>query len=615
MTHSRRAFLTHSACACAASALPPTAHAAEHARHTPAMSEFDRKDVQLLDSPLRDQFQHQRDVYMSLDTDALMKPFRVRAGLPAPGADMGGWYDNAPEDFHAGPPDWAHSNFHGFIPGHSFGQYVSGLSRGYAMTGDPAVKSRIGELVDAYEPTISPRFFDDYNLPAYTFDKLLVGLMDAWYFAGVEQAKPVAAKLTEAALPYLPARLISRHVSESMPHKRPAQGWDESYTLAENLFLAWQRGMGEQYGALASRYLDYPDYFTPLSQGINALKGQHAYSHVNALSSAVQAYLTLGDEAHLRAAVNGFRFLEQESFATGGWGPNETLIGSDGPEPLYESLAKTHAGFETPCGSYGHFKIARYLMRITGEARYGDSMERLLYNATMGALPTQQDGHTFYYSDYNMTAKKGFHNDKWPCCSGTFIQLTSDYGISTYLRDPGGIYVNLYVPSQVTAAFGGRSVKITQTPLYPMAGNRSDFLVSAERPARFAMRFRIPQWAGPGTALSINGKPVAAAVVPGKFAEVVRTWRDGDRVAIPFDMPLRLEPLNAAHPEIVALMSGPLVLFPVGDDAGQLSRSELLSARREGDSWAIAASDRKVRLKTFAAVSDEPYRLYTHLRG
>ncbi|HEX8938332.1 MAG TPA: beta-L-arabinofuranosidase domain-containing protein [Sphingomicrobium sp.] len=615
MTHSRRTFLTRSACACAASALPLPVNAAEQVGHGPAIFEFERKDVKLLDGPLLDQFEHQRALYMSLDTDALMKPFRVRAGLPAPGADMGGWYDNAPEDFHVGPPDWAHSNFHGFIPGHSFGQYVSGLSRGYAMTRDPAVKARVKELVDAYEPTISPRFFDDYNLPAYTFDKLLVGLMDAWHFAGIGQAKRVAAKMTQAALPYLPPRLISRHVSEGMPHKRAAQGWDESYTLAENLFLAWQRGMGEQYGALASRYLDYPDYLTPLSNGINALKGQHAYSHVNALSSAVQAYLTLGDEAHLRAALNGFRFLEQESYATGGWGPNETLIGIGGPEPLYESLTATHASFETPCGTYGHFKIARYLMRITGDARYGDSMERLLYNAMLGALPTQQDGRTFYYSDYNMAAEKGFHHDKWPCCSGTFIQLTSDYGISTYLRDSGTIYVNLYVPSQVIAAFGGEAVRISQRPLYPLAGTSSDFVISSRRPAHFAMRFRIPQWAGPATSLAVNGQRVDAAVVPGKFAEIARRWSDGDRVRINFDMALRLEPLNRAHPEMAALMSGPLVLFPVGDDAGQLSRSELLSAEREGDGWTIAASDRKVRLKSFAAIGDEHYRLYTRLRA
>jgi hypothetical protein len=167
----------------------------------------------------------------------------------------------------------------------------------------------------------------------------------------------------------------------------------------------------------------------------------------------------------------------------------------------------------------------------------------------------------------------------------------------------------------VSGAFAGRRVKIRQTPLYPMAGNSSDFAVSAERPTRFAMRFRIPQWAGPGTRLLVNGKPAGAAIVPGKFAAIERTWRGGDRVTIRFDMPLRLEPLNSAHPEIVALMSGPLVLFPVGDDAHELSRSEIMSAQRDGDGWTIAAADRKVRLKTFAAIGDEPYRLYSRLRG
>ncbi|NUR12377.1 MAG: hypothetical protein HOQ20_11125, partial [Bradyrhizobium sp.] len=131
MTHSRRAFLAQSACACAASTLPLPAHAREAARHTPPIAEFDRKDVQLLDGPLREQFEHQRQLYMSLDTDALLKPFRARAGLPAPGANMGGWYDNAPEDFNV-EPGTPNQSFHGFIPGHSFGQYVSGLSRGFA---------------------------------------------------------------------------------------------------------------------------------------------------------------------------------------------------------------------------------------------------------------------------------------------------------------------------------------------------------------------------------------------------------------------------------------------------------------------------------------------------
>jgi len=66
-----------------------------------------------------------------------------------------------------------------------------------------------------------------------------------------------------------------------------------------------------------------------------------------------------------------------------------------------ESLTKTHSSFETPCGSYAHFKITRYLLRATRDSRYGDSMERVLYNTVLGAKPIREDGHGFYYSDYN----------------------------------------------------------------------------------------------------------------------------------------------------------------------------------------------------------------------
>ena len=77
-------------------------------------------------------------------------------------------------------------------------------------------------------------------------------------------------------------------------------------------------------------------------------------------------------------------------------------------------------------------------------------MERVLYNTILGAKPMKKDGHGFYYSDYNNDGSKFYHPYKWHCCTGTFSQITADYGISSYFRDGEGIYVNLYVPSRVT---------------------------------------------------------------------------------------------------------------------------------------------------------------------
>jgi DUF1680 family protein len=560
------------------------------------------------------QFEQQQRLFLGIDDDALLKPFRLRAGQEAPGMDMGGWYDQS-ADFHIDPNDWSAANWHGFIPGHSFGQYMSGLARGYAITGDDQTKQKVARLVSKFAQTISPRFFDDYNLPAYTYDKLVVGLIDAFHHAGVLEAKDVLNKVTDAVLPYLPEKALTREERRARPYSREAQIWDEPYTLPENLFLATQRGMGDRYKPLAIRFLQDDALFDPLAKGTSPFKGKHAYSHVNALSSAVQAYLATGNDKYLAAARNGFSFVQAQSYATGGWGPNEELLASDDDQTLFEMLKSTHRSFETPCGAYAHFKITRSLLRITKDSRYGDSMERVLYNTILGAKPTLPNGSTFYYSDYNESAHKFYRqHEPWPCCSGTFIQLAADYGISAYLFDERNLYVNLYVPSKVMAAFAGAEATITQTTGYPLE-NTSLLRIDVARPTSFVIRLRIPAWAGPGTRIKVNGRVDESPLMPGTFARLRRTWKHGDSVEVAFDMGLRLEPLNAAHPEMVAVMTGPLVLFPVGVSDTQLAHQEWLTAtRKTRDEWVIAAKQAQIKLKPFMAIADETYRLYSRLR-
>jgi DUF1680 family protein len=330
------------------------------------LSLFRYSEVQLADGRLRDQFNHNHELFLHLDEDALLKPFRQRQGMPAPGPDMGGWYDNS-DDFN--PVD----NCHGFVPGHSFGQYLSGLARAYAVTGSKATQEKVHRLVRAFAETVEPsgKLYVDYHLPAYTYDKTSCGLIDAHEFAKCPDALDVHWRATQAALPYLPEKALSRAEQRARPHKMVAETWDETYTLPENFFLAYQRSGNPRYRNLAVRFIE-KEYFDPLAEGKNVLPGEHAYSHVNAFSSAMQAYLVLGDEKYLRAASNGLRMVQEQSFATGGWGPSEAFVE---PEKglLDASLETTHASFETPCGAYGHFKITRYLLRVTRDSRYGDS--------------------------------------------------------------------------------------------------------------------------------------------------------------------------------------------------------------------------------------------------
>lgn len=577
----------------------------------PSLSVLGYSQVQLLDGPLREQFLHNHDLLLHMDEDALLKPFREREGMAAPGPDMGGWYDNG-TDFNAG------NNFHAFIPGHSLGQYLSAMARAYAVTGSKPTQEKIHRLVRAFGETVEPRgkFYVDYHLPAYTYDKTSCGLIDAHEFAQCPDALKVHWLATQAVLPYLPEKALSRTQQAARPHKMIADTWDETYTLPENFFLAYERSGNSRYRDLAVRFIE-EDYFGPLADNKNVLPGEHAYSHVNALSSAAKSYLILGDEKYLRAATNGLRMVNEQSYATGGWGPDEAFV-VPGEGKLAASLQTSHSSFETGCGAYGHFKITRYLLRITKDSRYGDSMERMLYNTIAGATPILSDGTTFYYSDYNdQGARKVHYKDKWPCCSGTFPQLTADYGISSYYASKDGLYVNLFVPSRVSWSQNDTPCTLTQTTQYPSA-NTTQFELGLSRPETFTVNVRIPEWAGSKTTVSVNGRSIGSEISPGKFLAVQRSWKNGDRVEVEFEMPMRLEAVDAKTPNRVALMHGPIALFAVGPIPPRLKRDQLLSATRvapAGEDWQIQTDGGKLTLRPFASIMSEEYRLYQTVEG
>ena len=610
MKTSRRRFLQTAGIATAAVLAKPNLRAwAENASATaaitPALSVFNYSQVELLDGLFRKQFDNNHYLFLHLDEDALLKPFRQRSGMPAPGPDMGGWYDNA-DDFD--PPD----NFHSFIPGHSFGQYLSGLARAYAVTGSKPTQEKVHRLVRAFGETVEPegKFYRGYHLPAYTYDKTSCGLIDAHEFAQCPDALDVHWRATEAVLPYLPEKALSRAEQRARPHKSVADTWDETYTLPENFFLAYRRSGKSRYRELAERFIE-EDYFGPLAEGKNVLPGEHAYSHVNALSSAMQSYLVLGKEEYLKAASNGLRMVQEQSYATGGWGPNEAFV-VPGEGFLDDSLGTTHATFETPCGAYGHFKVTRYLLRVTKDSRYGDSMERVLYNTIGGATPILADGTSFYYSDYHFNARKVHYRDKWPCCSGTFPQLTADYGISSYYQASDGIYVNLFLPSRLSWSQNGTACTLTQKTEYPTA-NTSQMLFTLARPESFTVYVRIPAWAGSGTRLAVNGTKADAEVVPGKFLAVQRTWKDGDRIELEMEMPLRLESIAPETHNRVALMRGPVALFGIEPIPARLTRKQLLAAMpspQAKEDMIVQTDQGAMTMRPFASIMSETYRLY-----
>ncbi|MEA2981631.1 MAG: uncharacterized protein QOF09_3454, partial [Alphaproteobacteria bacterium] len=519
------------------------------------LAEFGYGDVSIASATHEAQLRNTQSVLMSLRDDSLLMPFRQMAGLPAPGVELGGWYAYRPDY------DYRKNFDEGFAPGCHFGQWVSALARGYAITGDSAVREKVLRLNRLYAETISGELYRKSRFPTYTYDKLAIGLLDSHSLARDPQALSILERTTDAAVPHFPGRAVE-HDQRWRLDKDPEDAswtWDESYTLSENMFLASQRGAGSRYLDLGRQYLDDATWFDPLSRNEHVLNGRHAYSYVNSLSSAMMAYFVAGSEKHLRAAKNAFAMLQGQSYVTGGWGPDELLRGPNS-DALYDSLGNTHAHFETPCGSYAHFKLTRYLLRATGDSRYGDSMERVMYNTVLGALPLQADGRNFYYSDYNFDARRVYKEAHWACCSGTLPQVAADYRINLYLRGPRSVYVSLYVPSTLRWEEGGAQLSLTQTGDYPYDGKVA-FTLTASKPADVTLHFRIPAWAS-GAQIRVNGV-AQPTPVPGRFAAARRLWRNGDVVELLLPLPMRLEPIDPRHPDVAALVRGPLVLMAV----------------------------------------------------
>jgi uncharacterized protein len=580
-------------------------------------------DQVTLKSPLHlAQMDNARSVLMGLSDDSLLMPFRKMAGQEAPGEDIGGWYQyRADYDYKKDDA--------GLAPGATFGQWVSALSRMAAISGDQSLRERAVRLNALYAQTISTEYFAKNRFPAYCFDKLVCGLMDAHRLVGDKDALEILERTRKAALPELPGHAVDRDVIWRQGRDN-SWLWDESYTLPENLYLvSAQMGAEERtYRDMAKLYLDDASYFDPLARGENVLGGKHAYSYVNALCSAMQAYMVGGSEKHLRAAKNAFDMLLAQSFATGGWGPDE-MLQRPGSQHVSDSLAKSHNSFETPCGAYAHMKLTRYLLRCTRDGRYGDSMERVMYNTVLGAMPLQPDGHAFYYSDYHShrmpdapadfakdtptqslvsAAQRVYSDHRWPCCSGTLPQVVADYWINGYFREPGAVWVNLYMPSVLRWNEGEIKVEMELDGTYPDTPEVR-LRIKASLPAWFSLKLRIPAWADGATA-QVNGRSVRLKTVTG-FATIRQKWRTGDIVKLILPMNPRIEVLDQTHPETVAVMVGPRVLFALSSDPVVTSRAHALAVQQAEESeWKMETASGPVKLVPFTSVGDRIYLTY-----
>ncbi len=530
------------------------------------LAPFDYSGVRLLDGMLKKQYQATRDFYFNLPNDDMLLGYRNRAGLPAPGIELGGWYSN---DIGNALPQW-----------------LSAMSRMYKATGDKPVLEKATYLMREWAKAIEPDGYFYYSrrpFPlTYTYDKTVCGLVDLYHFAGQKEALQHLEKITDWAI----QNLVRTRPNPTPEHPDAGNGPPvnevnrltplEWYTLSENLYRAYQFTGNSKYKTFGDvwRYPNYWGMFTGSAEPTPYLL--HAYSHCNSLSSAAMTYAVTGAPQYLKTIVNAYDWFERTQFyATGGYGPTERLLPPNGM--LGNSLETTHASFETPCGSWAAFKLGKYLMQFTGEARYGDWIEKLVYNGIGAALPMSGRGQTFYYSDYSLgSGRKVYSGAPFPCCSGTYPQAVVDYHDLIYFKDPTSLYVNLFVPSQVTWDHEGNDIKVEQATSYPES-DTTTLHVTPTASAVFNLKFRVPEWCE-GAPVEINGSKQEVVCKPGTWATLGRRWNAGDLVKVRLPMSPRFVPIDKQHPDRVAVMVGPVVLV-------RENESSVVVAGRDPSRW------------------------------
>lgn len=226
--------------------------------------------------------------------------------------------------------------------------------------------------------------------------------------------------------------------------------------------------------------------------------------------------------------------------------------------------------YNETCANIGNAMWNWRMLQITGDARYADAMETVLYNSALSAVSVT--GHDFFYANplqWNGRSgwpTKHFTETRWfvhpcYCCPPQVARTLAGLGRWAYGVSADGVWVHLYGGSILkTQLPDGSSVGLTQETDYPWDGHVKITLTQAPtQPC--ALRLRIPGWVERAR-VKLNGKAISSGVNPGSYATVRRQWAAGDVVELEMPLDVRLMEANPAVEacrDHVAVLRGPVV--------------------------------------------------------
>jgi hypothetical protein len=259
------------------------------------------------------------------------------------------------------------------------------------------------------------------------------------------------------------------------------------------------------------------------------------------------------------------------------WDKMQPLICVDGqPHGNEDMFPRRPRGNAEHCGSVEWAITNEHFLRITGEVKFADAVERCLFNAYPAAKsydamtlcymhsPNQlyaTDWSGPHYNDPDYAESRQYYSTAHSplCCNVISHRAMPYFSDQMVMAAKGGLAVVFYGPCRAAASVDGAgTVEIVQDTTYPFEDNVK-ITVNPEKEAAFDLQLRIPGWCSKAS-LELNGKKLNVKAKPGTFAVISRKWRCGDTITLAMEVPIRLEkyPAHAVRVGGAAVIRGPL---------------------------------------------------------
>lgn len=299
-------------------------------------------------------------------------------------------------------------------------------------------------------------------------------------------------------------------------------------------------------------------------------QGQKAYEMMSCYEGLVELYRVTGNSSLIEAVENTWQNIRDTEINIAGSGASEEMW-VEGKKRQTQPVAH----FQETCVTVTWIKLNQQLLRLTGNAKYADEIERSYYNSLLGSLNSDASDWAKYTPlNGQRLPGSGQCGMDLNCCvaSGPRAQFTLP--LTTVMSMEDGLAVNFFVGETYELKTPkGKKLTVIQNTDYPVSGN-VDIAFAFEGNEEMSIRLRIPAWSKINK-VTVSNKDVTG-IVPGKYVELKKVWSSKDVIKMEFDMRGRVEMMGDDNGKFAAVTRGPVVLARDsrlgGPDLGTVNR-------------------------------------------